>query len=70
MVFSASEILFSMSCVLLVMLVSMTTYFFSRFPISRFASLCDFFIVSISIFDPGWFCSIHLPVLLCFPVIL
>jgi hypothetical protein len=63
MVSSAPDILFSISCIMLVMLASMAPDFFPRFSISRVVSLCDFFIISSSIFlDPGWFCSILSPV--------
>ena len=44
------KILFSISCILLVVLASMTPDLFPRFSISRVVFLCDFFIVSGSIF--------------------
>ena len=50
MVSSVPEIHSSISCILLVMLASMSPDFFPRFSISRVVSLCDFFIVSTSIF--------------------
>ena len=70
MVSSASEILSSISYILLLMLAYMTPDFFPRFSMSSVVSLCDFFIVSTSIFRSWivWFnfftCFVVLPVLL------
>jgi hypothetical protein len=50
MVSSVPEILSSISYILLMMLAPTTPDLFPRLSISRAVSLCDFFIVSISIF--------------------
>ena len=50
MVYSAHEILSSISCILLVMLISMRLHLFPMFSDSRIVSFCDFVIVSASIF--------------------
>jgi hypothetical protein len=50
MVPSAPEILSCIFSILLVMLASIIPGLFPRFSISRVVSLCDFFIVSLSVF--------------------
>ena len=50
MVSSVPEILSSSSCVLLMILASITHDLFTRFSNSRVVSVCDFFIVSTYIF--------------------
>jgi hypothetical protein len=57
---SAPEILSSVSCILLVMLASMTPDLFPKFP-----GLSPFVISLLFLFpfsDPGWFCSFPSPV--------
>jgi len=55
MVYCAPETLYSFSCVLLVILASMSPDLFPRFSISRVVILCAFFIVSLySLKYPGW----------------
>ena len=66
---SSQPEIFSFICyVLLVMFAFVTLDLFSRFPISRIASHCDFFLVSISKFDPVHFLFNPFICLICFPV--
>jgi hypothetical protein len=68
---SAPEILTSIFCILLVMLMSMTPDLFPRYSIFRVVSLCDFFLwILFPFLDHGWFCSISSPVWLYFSIIL
>jgi len=65
----SSEILSSISWILLVMLTPVVTVLFTRFSLTSVASVRDFFIVAISTFSIVQFCSISSPVWLYYPVL-
>ena len=67
---SVPNILFSISCILLMMLTSVISYLSPRFSISRFASICASLLFPLPFLGPGLLYSIPSPVWLCFPLFL